>query len=246
MKTATWRNRLAVAAILGMALVPLSGAQKTSSTSTNVTTTVYDYSASGVQNLMRSDDANGSGQATYTTIAGHSGNTITSQIGPNGNWQLDLYNQSVRTLWITPNSAINSSQPAGPPAGYFWQNVEAYSKCFDQSGNNVTFPSVVNGSNNCSLGVDFYSTTTGKKYKLVMGPGVPSAICPSTGCPATGLATVTCNAVNSGNQCVSWTIAPNTSSANANVANLYYYNQKGTLVFVGQYINTYRIDVTNP
>jgi hypothetical protein len=46
-----------------------------------------------------------------------------------GMWFLRMYSQSVRTVWITANDAINSSHPAGPPPGYYWQNVEGYSKC---------------------------------------------------------------------------------------------------------------------
>src|SRR5262249_25998749 len=137
-------------------------------TTVNVTTTVHDVSAGDVQLLMRSDDFNGSGLATYVTQTGpgHSANPIDSMIDSTGGWKLNLYNQSLRTLWITPNSAINSSQPPGPTPGFYWQNVEAYSKCFDQSNNQVSFSNLVNRSNNCSLGVDF--TANGTKYKLVM------------------------------------------------------------------------------
>lgn len=112
--------------------------------------------------------------------------------------------------------------------------------CYDSSGNQVAFPNLVNGSNNCSLGVDF--TPNGTKYKLVMSPHLPAAG------PATGLASVTCNAtgtVNGVTQCVNWTIAPNVN-ANAGVANLYYFTKNGSLAFIGQYYNTYLINVTNP
>jgi hypothetical protein len=210
----------------------------------NVTTTVYDFDATGaVQLLMRSDDYNGTGQAAYTTIDG-CGNSpcLFSGINSNGIWHLNLYNQSVRTLWITPNDAISGSQPAGPPAGYYWQNVEAYCQCYDQSGNIVPFPNLINGSNNCSLGVDFHypnGSNQGTKYKLVMSPHLPA---PG---PATGLANVACNAVING-QCTNWTITPNTAAANVTVADLYYYNKRGALVFVGQYYNTFRIDASNP
>jgi hypothetical protein len=81
------------------------------------------------------------------------------------------------------------------------------------------------------------------------GPGDGTPICPSTGCPATGLATLTCNKVIN-NQCVSWTIVPNTSAAHANVANLYKEGggSRGstTWTFIGEYYDTFRIDVTNP
>jgi hypothetical protein len=209
----------------------------------NLTTTVYDFDASGAPLLMRSDDYNGTGQATYTTING-CGNTadLFSGINSKGAWHLDLYNQSTRTLWITPNSPVDGSQPAGPPAGNYWQSVEAYSQCYDQSGNIVPFQNLTSGSSNCSLGVDFQSATgsnKGTKYKLVMSPYLPG-----TG-PATGLASVACNAVSNG-QCVNWTIMPNTAAANANVSDLFYFNQRGGLVFVGRYYNTFRINASNP
>jgi len=44
-------------------------------------------------------------------------------------------------------------------------------------------------------------------------------------------------------------IVPNAGAPNADVANLYRYSSKGrtaTWVFIGQYYNTFRIDVTNP
>ena len=47
-----------------------------------MTTVVHDDSSAGTELLMRSDDYNGSGEATYT------GATIT-----NGEWDLILYNQ---------------------------------------------------------------------------------------------------------------------------------------------------------
>jgi hypothetical protein len=217
-----------VSAVFG---APLLCAQKT--TTIDVTTTVFD-SNGATQLLMRSDDHNGTGQATYTT--GGNGGTSLSSILTSGSWQLFLGNQTLRTLYLTPNDPVGS-QPVGPPPGYYWENVEAYSQCYDQDGNIVLFQSLVNGSNNCSLGVDFYAA--GKKYKLVMSPHLPAAG------PATGLASVACNTV-SNSQCVSWTISPNTVAANPTVSNLYYYPQHGSLVFVGQYYNTYLIRVTNP
>jgi len=218
-------------------------------TITNVTTVVHDYDSAGIELLLRSDDYKGSGQATYTSSS--SGHTSLTSAIVNGEWILSLYKQSLRTLWITPNDPVGS-QPAGPPAGYYWQSAEAKSICFDQKGNTVPLANVVTSSGNCKLGVNFNSG--GTLYKLLMSPfplsgaGDAPPTCPSTGCPAPGLVTVTCNQV-SNSQCVSWTIVPNTSAPNANVANLYWYYSKGansTWVFIGQYYNTFRIDVTNP
>jgi hypothetical protein len=230
----------------------LGGAQgsKPTSSSVNVTTTVYDYDGGGVELLMRSDDYNGTGQATYAS-GKSGGQSLTSAI-VSGEWDLSLLNQSLRTLWITPNDPVGS-QPAGPPAGYYSQGVQSLSRCFDQNGNTVPLANVVTSSGNCKLGVNFNSG--GTLYKLLMSPfpfsgaGDGTPTCPATGCPATGVVTVTCNQV-SNSQCVSWTIVPNANAPNANVANLYwYYSPRGgtaTWVFIGQYYNTFRIGVTNP
>src|SRR5258708_39753417 len=67
-KTMTIKRSLAIrwtcASALPLCLAIAASAQHT--TSTNVTTIVHDYSSDGTQLLMRSDDYNGSGQATYT------------------------------------------------------------------------------------------------------------------------------------------------------------------------------------
>jgi hypothetical protein len=46
--------------------------------------------------------------------------------------------------------------------------------------------------------------------------------------------------------CVSWTITPNAGTGGLGVANLYQFAKNGSLVYIGQYKNTYQIDVTNP
>lgn len=217
----------------------------------NVTTIVHDFDSTGAQLLLRSDDYQTSGQATYTSYCNSKTSCLYSYFASNGELELLLYKQSLRTVWITPNDLVGS-EPAGPPAGYYSNNTSVRSDCFDQNGNIVPFWNVVTSSGNCKLGVTFDSGRT--VYKLLLspfpfsGPGDGTPICPSTGCPATGLATVTCNRASNG-QCVSWTIVPNSSAANANVANLYRESSsKGTTtwIFIGQYYNTFRIDVTNP
>jgi hypothetical protein len=233
-------------------LVPFTAkAQKTSTTSTNVTTVIHDYSSDGLtQLLLRSDNYNGSDQATYTSFSSH-GSSLSSFIASNGEWLLQLGSQSVRTVWITPNDPVGTDN-AGPPAGYYWDNTTLRSDCFDQNGNVVPLANIVTSSGNCKLGVNFNSGRT--TYKLLMSPfpfsgsgdGTPQ--CPSSGCPVTGLVSVTCNAL-SNTQCVSWTIVPNTSTPNPKIANLYRMSSsKGSIVwvFIGQYYNTFRIDVSNP
>ena len=249
MKLISSMSVLLAGVFVGVAAVGSAQGNKPTSSSINVTTTVYDYDTGGVELLMRSDDYNGFRQATYTSSSSRN-SSLTSSIA-SGEWQLILYNQSVRTLWITPNDPVGS-QPAAPPAGYYLQGVHSSSRCFDQNGNTVPLENVVTSSGNCKLGVNFNSG--GILYKLLMspfpfsGPGDGTPTCPSTGCPATGFVSVTCNNASNG-QCVSWTIVPNTSAPNANVANLYWYQSQGrtaTWVYIGQYYNTFRIDVTNP
>jgi hypothetical protein len=208
------------------------------STSVNVTAIVHNTDSTGTQLLIRSDDYNGSGQATYSP------SSVSSYIFSDGRYFLRLYGQSVRTLFITPNDPINGSQPMAPPPGYYWQNVELAVACFDQNFNLVPFGNVITTSGNCEMILDF--GYNGTEYKIAMGP---TGHLPAPG-PASGLVTVTCNSVVSGN-CVNWTITPNTTTGSTNpptVANLFVFtgNHKTPLALVGQYHETFRIDVTNP
>src|SRR5262245_21858197 len=100
---------------------PSAAAQKATS-SNNLTATFNDYDALGsTLQLLRSDDYNGSGQATYTASSSHNSSLI-SEI-KNGDWNFNLANQSLRTLYVTPNAAIDNLQPPGPPAGYYRDGV---------------------------------------------------------------------------------------------------------------------------
>lgn len=229
-----------IVAVIWSGLVVAGPAQggKPVDTTIYLTTTVHDFDLSGAELLERSDDYNGTDQATYSNALNAG---VASIINSAGVWHLDLFNQKqgVRTLWITPNDVYNSSASSVPGAAYYWKNVETYSACRDQNGNIVPFQNVLTSSGNCSMGVDFNSN--GVVYKLFMGPALPG---PG---PATGLVTVTCNSV-SGSQCVSWTIVPNMNAPNVTVANLYSYTggRKSPWVFIGQYYNTFRIDSTKP
>ena len=245
----TLKKHIGLLLLALLSLAPTAGAQKT--TTTFVTSTVYDNDASGTQLLFRSDDYNAADQATYTTMKSKGAGYALQSLITNGEWQLAVGSTSLRAVWITPDAAIDTTQPPAPPAG-FYTNVEIRSQCFDPNGNSVPFPNVVTSSGLCKVGMNFDSG--GSKYKLLMSPfplsgaGDPPPTCPSTGCPAPAWANVTCNAV-SNNQCVDWTIVPNATLANANVANLYRYvasKNSATWLFIGQYYNTYRINVTNP
>ena len=123
---------------------------------------------------------------------------------------------------------------------------KAYSVCRDESGTTIPYQNLVSGSGNCSMVVNFFYG--GILYKLIMRPGPPEdTTCPTGGCPITGLARVTCNAVTN-NQCVNWTITPNSEAYGYGVSNLYKFTgpRGGQWVFIGQYYNTFRINATNP
>lgn len=216
-----------------MAGIAAAGQKPTSSI--NVTTIVHDYDTSNNWLLMRSDDFNGVGQATYSAAL----DPNVSSIIASGGWQVYLGNQTVRTVYLTLSNPVPGSNPSPAPNGYYSANTEIYSTCFDQNNNVISFLAIApfTSLNRCQLGVDFSYGRT--KYKLVMSPTRPG----------TGWATVTCNAGNSSGVCDSWTIVPNTTAGSGNVpevANLYQFSTAGSLVYIGSYYNTYRIDITNP
>ena len=213
-----------------LAAAPVRAGQKPTN-NTKVTSVVYDYDTAGQQLLTQSDHFNGSQQATY----GAADWRVSSLVLTGSAWQLYLGNQSVRTIRLTMSNPVPGTTALAPLDGYYSANVEVYSQCFDQNNNQVAFSAVVTLSTRCSFGVDFSSS--GTKYKWVMSPLKAG----------TGWATVTCNSVVNAS-CVNWTITPNSAAGESTyaVANLYRFAKNGSLVYVGQYYNTYRIDVTNP
>lgn len=232
---------LYTAAGLAVTMAPLTLAATVSSI--KVTSIVHDEDTATPPNqwLLRSDDYNGSFQATYTDTANKAGTGgVTTHITlSGGSWQMYLGNQSLRTIWLTLSRPTPGSPPAPAPDGYYSANVEVYSTCFDTNNNQTGFLVIPPGmaNNRCDLGLDF--SYGGTKYKLVMSPAISG----------TGWATVSCNAGDSTGACNSWTISPNTLAGSGNVptvANLYRFANNGSLVYIGQYYNTYRIDVTNP
>ena len=189
---------------------------------TYVTTTLYDSDGAGTPLFTRSDDYNGTGAATYTSVNG-----VASQINSAGSWQLLLANQTTRRVYL-----VLSSQGIPVPDGYYSASVEVFSKCFDQNNVQVSLTTIpAGGSNgNCSFGVDFSVDRT--KYKLAMSPVYAG----------TGRALVTCKAA-SASGCIDWTIVPNNTVSNAGVANLYHYANNGGLLLDGVYKDSYSVHV---
>lgn len=234
--SAAGRVGMILLAVAALSFVPGgTRASKPSVTSANVTSIVQDADSTGGLLLLRSDDFNGSNQATYTAV-----DNVESFIDSSGVWFLNLYPQKTgtRTVFITPNMPV-ASEPTAPPANYYWKNVEITSKCTDASGNTVPFPNLVNGSSTCTFGVDFgYNGIT---YKLLIGRVLNATD------PKPGEASIACNAPNSSGQCVNWTITAS-DSASGVVANLYSYTGRPSApwVFIGQYYNSVHVQVTNP
>jgi hypothetical protein len=223
----------AFALISGALANSSSGKGGGGTTLVNVTSTVFDLDTSGAPLLTRSDDYNGSNEASYTSV-----NNVESFIDSSGVWYLNLYPQETgtRTVYVTPNDNVGA-QPAAPAAGYYWKNVEITSQCTDSRGNTVPFPNLVNGSSSCGFGIDFgYDGIT---YKLLLGRVLNATD------PTPGKADVACNAVNSSDRCVAWTITAGTGTSGV-VANLYSYTgqRKAPWVFIGQYYNSVRVNVS--
>lgn len=229
----TLRQRSSVlifAAAMGVG--PLRAAKNTPPPTANVTSIVHDQDTSGNQLTFQSDDYGTSGGfASYTTTGG-----VSSVIGNGGGWTLNLFNQSLRTVHLTFTTA-DGSAPI-PQNGYYWENVEIYSQCYDPSGNQINFLAITAGTTaiRCRFAFDF--TDQGTKYKMAMGQFQLAG-------PANGVAMVTCNSSSNGS-CNSWTIMPNTGAPLPTIANLYQFGRSGSLVFLGQYVLTFRVDVTLP
>ena len=243
----TLRTLLAI----GLVAVPAAifAAKNTTPTTTS---TVYDNATSGAQLLMRSDDFDGSGFATYgkprTSTKGNTTSQDNSSSGFDANGWVITWS-SPRKLFITPNQPVGVQPPPTvplPSANFYSWAGQAHSICRTPAGAVIPFASLGTGIQySCQLGVEFHypDQSSGAVYKLVMGPALP------WGGPSTGVANVQCNSIAS-NQCANWTITsgPDANGQNTNVANLYYYDGgSATWVFIGQYYNSFRIGVvTNP
>ncbi len=196
-----------------------AGGQGQKPNNSNVTSTVHDLDAAGNLLLIRSDNYNGSVEASYNS-------GVTSTISSDGIlWMLYLGNQTLRKLWLTfPADGV------APPSGLYSANTELYAKCFDASGTLTGLQAIPPDVPNtrCALGVDF--SIGGVKYRLAMSPAIPG----------TGWATVTCNAVDgTTGQCNSWTIVPNMIDGAPTVATLFTFNKRGQAVSTGhQYYST--------
>ena len=224
-----------------LSVLLLAQTSGTATTYIAVTTTVHNDNAAPNDLLFRSD---GASQSSYEDGGGRP-KSISSHVAINGAWQLYLGNQTARRVWVTLSHPLLGSPSSPAPDGYYSDSVEVYSRCWDINNTEVAYLAIAPGTSNnrCSFGVDFAYNRV--KYKLVMGPSIPALTLDTSG---TGWATVSCNSA-AGGACNSWTIVPNTIAGGGNVptvANLYQFGKNGNLSIIGQYYNSYRVDVTNP
>lgn len=192
-----------------------------------VMSTVYNYKdATLTDQLLLRSDANPS--ASYS--AADSG--VSSQVY-NSDWDLDLRQQTNRTVWLSFSEPVMGSAVAPLPSAYY--NARVISRCFDAGNNIKRFSAVLPGTTNNQCSLRVLVTDANTHYVFVMSPTYPG----------TGWANVSCTAGDVSGACVNWTIVPNTDSASPNptVANLYRVGRNGSENFVGSYHNRYRIDV---
>ena len=123
------------------------GGKPNRSSPLNVTSTVHDYtdSTNSVQNLLRSDDYDATGQASYATVG-----NVRSQIF--SMWYLDLTSQTARSVYLTFSEWVSGRNDPLPDGLYY---AEVLSRCFDTNGNIIDFLTVNSSDNRCSLRVDF-------------------------------------------------------------------------------------------
>jgi hypothetical protein len=206
----------------------------------NVTSNVYDTLNAVTpvcgnppcETLLHSDSALSFGSNAYATVK----NSIASDVG-SIEWELNLTEQAVRTVYLTFSQPVSGSESHPVPDGYYPALV--FSRCFPAyAGGEESWPMTLGTNSVCSLRAHFQVGS--QEYYLVMSPNGHY--------PGTGWASVTCNQVNSTGVCNDWTAVPNLSADPNNypaVAQLLSVSGS-TQTSVGFYYNTFNIRVTLP
>ena len=222
-------RRAMLCAVLA-ALTIFAGATQPTSSSYDITGTMYNYDATGTPFTLQSD---GSQSAVYSPSS-----TVSSFLYPNPScrttcgttayeWVLDL-TQSSRYVLLTL-IPVNGSAPFS--GAITFRNLR--SRCFDPSNQVFSWLAIQTSDSNCAMRVNF--TSGGVDYSLVMSPIEPG----------TGTATLTCTNWN-GSVCSAWTDVPSVGVANANVAHLYSAGKGGKTTLVGSYELTFKVTLTHP
>jgi hypothetical protein len=212
----------------------------TQSSSSNVTSNVYDTLNAVTpvcgnppcETLLHSDSALSGGSSAYSTVKNSIASDVTSI-----EWELNLTEQAVRTVYLTFSHPVSGSESQPVPDGYYPALV--FSRCFPAYGGaEESWPMTLGTNSVCSLRAHFQVGS--QEYYLVMSPNGHY--------PGTGWASVTCNQVNSTGVCKDWTAVPNLSADPNNypaVAELLSVSGT-TQTPVGFYYNTFNIHVTRP
>lgn len=198
-----------------------------------------------IQYLTRSDDYSGTTFATYNELTDPN---IKNTIAGDGNsfWSMYLLPGTDRKIWLTLNS--RSETPILPDGDYLASApAEIFSQCWNRKGNSpMSWETMKTGAslNHCSFGVIF--AYGGIEYKLLMRPNKADAT-------NTGWAKVTCRASTTKDGCTRWEMVPNMDpeELHPTVANLYKCEPTCTgsnslITVLGEYRNTFRIEVTYP
>lgn len=148
------------------------------------------------ETLLHSDSAVSGGSSAYSTTK----NGITSDVG-SIEWQLNLTEQVVRTVYLTFSQPVSGSKSQPVPDGYYPALV--FSRCFPAyGGTEESWPMTLGTNSICSMRAHF--SVGSQEYYLVMSP--------NGSYPGTGWASVTCNQVDSNGVCNDWTAVPNLSA----------------------------------
>jgi hypothetical protein len=128
------------------------------------------------------------------------------------------------------------------PDGYYYEYIEVFTRCFDQTNTKVSLVGMTLGASNgnCTFGIDF--GVGGTKYRLALGQDFDAAA-------PTGRALVTCTSAANG-ACTGWTVGPNPSTAttftltngqvvSAPAANL--YDISSGPIYKGSYHNSFSV-----
>jgi len=217
------RRNVLIALTLALgAAVTLSGK---AATFVDVTTTIQN--STSLQ--MESD-----GLGPYTSFSRH-GDSVTSELQPIGDWDLDLTSSKTRTTVLSLTQPVSTSNPP-PPFTVEQIASRQISKC--SQNNSVTFTTLLPGrSVSCPLSTEF-TLADGTSWRFIMN---------HNNYPDTNWVTVTCTTPVGNSKCTSWSITPAQTGV-PNVGKLLKLNgQFGTAIAdYGDYNVSFVFEITDP
>ena len=219
------------------------GGKTSTSTTYNVTSTVYNGDGNLSLYMLQSDQSfgNPAGSGAYSSAD----NGVVDSVGSSP-WELDLTKQTIRQVYLDfglliPVSGSAAWPSSSLPSGYY--NAALISSCYDATGSLVSYLSISGSNNNCMLRI-WVAGLDGNDYTVQLGHSGSRTL-------PTGTAQVTCNAVASdGSGCDDWTVVPYIAGASTDtVADLTRLGSKGhpQSTTIGSYSgDTFRVHITRP